>query len=327
MTAPQVMNLTFSTEDLPARDRISIWREVYARTIVKADTRPTVEGPFRCDARLCALPGLGIASMAISPSHVRRTRELIAADGNDDFVFVVSTDGTAVVSQVDREVTVGTGAAVLLSGAEAGDIAFHSTQRFLAFTIPAPALASMIPNRAAALMRPVAADAGALRMLIGYAALLQQGHALASPDLQGHAATHVCDLVALAIGTTRDATHVAAGRGARAARLVAIRKDVLANLSQVRLSPAMIARRHGVTERYVHRLFAGADQTFGEFVSTARLERARNLLLAPAHADKTIGDIAHSVGYGEISTFNRAFRRRFGDTPSALRSGTRRMDA
>jgi AraC-like DNA-binding protein len=106
---------------------------------------------------------------------------------------------------------------------------------------------------------------------------------------------------------------------ADAARFAAIRADILANLSQVRLSPKMIARRHNVTERYVHLLFEETGATFSEFVAQARLDRARELLLDPTANGAKISDIAQRVGYGEITTFNRAFRRRFGDTPSGLR--------
>ena len=51
----------------------------------------------------------------------------------------------------------------------------------------------------------------------------------------------------------------------------------------------------------------------------ARLKRALNLLRDPGSTAR-ITDIAASVGYGDLSTFNRAFRRYFGDKPSALRT-------
>lgn len=108
--------------------------------------------------------------------------------------------------------------------------------------------------------------------------------------------------------------------GARAARFVAIRSDILQNLAQVRLSPKLMAKRHGVTERYIHMLFEETGETFGAFVAAARLDRARDLLRDPANEAIKIGDIAQRVGFGEITTFNRAFRRRFGDTPSGMRA-------
>jgi AraC-like DNA-binding protein len=41
---------------------------------------------------------------------------------------------------------------------------------------------------------------------------------------------------------------------------------------------------------------------------------------APRYANWRISTIAHSVGSGDLSTFSREFRRRFGTTPSDVRT-------
>jgi AraC-like DNA-binding protein len=46
------------------------------------------------------------------------------------------------------------------------------------------------------------------------------------------------------------------------------------------------------------------------------------MLTDTRYADRTISDIAFAVGFGDLSTFNREFRRRFGVTPSDVRRGT-----
>jgi AraC-like DNA-binding protein len=40
----------------------------------------------------------------------------------------------------------------------------------------------------------------------------------------------------------------------------------------------------------------------------------------PRLAHRTIGAIAHEVGFGDLSYFHQTFRRRFGDTPKAVRA-------
>jgi AraC-like DNA-binding protein len=315
MTAAQ-NTLSVSTEQLPPNERVPYWREVFGRTIVKLDIEPLGDGPFFCDATLRALPALSVAGMTTSASRVSRTRTLIA-DGSDDLLLSMTRKGTALVSYRGRDVPIAEGGAILCHSADSGSLAFRSQAQFTVLAIPAGVLLPMIGDRDAALVRPISPDTGALRLLGGYVDLLLQ-QPLEASEVQRKAAAYVRDVVALAVGATRDAAHLARGRGARAARLAAIRADVLANLSQVRLSPRMIARRHQVTERYVHLLFADTDQTFGEFVTAARLDRARELLNEAPHPK--IADIAHRVGYGEMTTFNRAFRRRFGRTPSDLRA-------
>jgi len=49
------------------------------------------------------------------------------------------------------------------------------------------------------------------------------------------------------------------------------------------------------------------------------------VLADPRYADRTICDIALAAGFGDLSTFNREFRRRFGMTPSDVRRATQQF--
>jgi transcriptional regulator GlxA family with amidase domain len=168
-------------------------------------------------------------------------------------------------------------------------------------------------------IRRTRAASGALNLLLAYAELLRQQGPTRDAALAEEVADHLTDLVALALRPTGDAPLPASNGGVRAARLAAIRADVLANLGQIGLSARTIARRHGVTDRYVHMLFEETGQTFGRFVEEERLKRALALLTDPERARQRIGDIACAVGFAEHSSFDRAFRRRFGDTPGGMR--------
>ena len=108
--------------------------------------------------------------------------------------------------------------------------------------------------------------------------------------------------------------------GVRAARLAAIRHDIVSNLSDESLSVRTIAARHKVTPRYVQRLFEETGSTFTEYVLGQRLVRAHRLLTDARRSEQTLTAIAFEVGFSDLSYFNRAFRRRFGATPSDLRA-------
>ena len=98
---------------------------------------------------------------------------------------------------------------------------------------------------------------------------------LASPGLQRTVVTHVHDLIALALGASRDGSEIAARRGLRAARLRAVKADVRANLASAELSVSIVARRQGITPRYLHMLFEDEGSTFSQFVLGERLDLAR----------------------------------------------------
>ena len=83
-----------------------------------------------------------------------------------------------------------------------------------------------------------------------------------------------------------------------------------------------VAARQGVSPRYVQILFEEAGTTFSEFVLERRLEAARNMLASPRYAIWSIAAIAFEAGFGDVSHFNRRFKRRYLMTPSELRSQT-----
>jgi AraC-like DNA-binding protein len=112
--------------------------------------------------------------------------------------------------------------------------------------------------------------------------------------------------------------HVGPRRVSRRARLRAIKADILENLDY-ELTVRAIALRHGVTPRYIHMLFKMEGVTFCEFVLGQRLMHAYTMISDTRFAGLNITSIAFAAGFGDLSYFNRTFRRRFGTTPSRLR--------
>src|SRR5262249_37756430 len=136
------------------------------------------------------------------------------------------------------------------------------------------------------------------------------------------------DLMALTLGASRDAAEVTGGGGLRAARLSAIKSDIVNSFSEPELSLTQIAARHRVTPRYVQALFELEGATFSSFVLELRLAYCPCMLRDPMRAAKSISCIVYEAGFGDLSHFNRAFRRRFGATPSDVRAeATRETDA
>jgi AraC-like DNA-binding protein len=83
--------------------------------------------------------------------------------------------------------------------------------------------------------------------------------------------------------------------------------------------PSVPPMHQGITPRYVRMLFDGEGATYTDFVLRNRLARAHRLLRDPRYVGHTIGALASECGFGDLSYFNRAFRRRYGATPSDVR--------
>jgi AraC-like DNA-binding protein len=187
-------------------------------------------------------------------------------------------------------------------------------------------IAPLVPDLADAVFKSFDRNSQAMRLLLAYLQALDAEEEVASPDMRHVVITHVCDLFALALGASRDASAVAGARGARAARLAAIKSDILENLARPDLSATEVAARHGVTRRYVDMLFELEGMTFSEFVVGQRLAQAHRMLTDPRFAHRTVNAIALDVGFGDLSYFNRTFRRRYGATPSDVRNGANSDD-
>jgi AraC-like DNA-binding protein len=198
----------------------------------------------------------------------------------------------------------------------------------LGFRVPRDAIAPLAGGIDDALIRVVPAGVEAIKLLVTYArAIAEEQQSLDTPELQRLVATHIHDLLALAVGATRDGRAIAGGRGVRAARLRAIMSDITANLGDCDLTVAAVAQRQRVTPRYLHKLFEGEEITFSTFVLGQRLSRAHRMLCDPRFGDRSISSVAFDVGFGDLSYFNRTFRRRYDATPSDIRHSAGRNDS
>lgn len=79
-----------------------------------------------------------------------------------------------------------------------------------------------------------------------------------------------------------------------------------------------IAAAIGCSRAHLYRLFANRDQTVAGVLRDVRLLRARTLL--ETELSEPIGLIAFNTGYTDLSAFGKAFKRRFGMSPSECRA-------
>jgi AraC-like DNA-binding protein len=317
--APEL--LRFSTDALPERDRLAIWSDVFGRHVVKAQFEPIGGHRYSQTATVRSLPGLSLVTATCSGFRATRTRQLIG-DGNDDLILVINTTGISQYRQLGHETTAAPYEGILLSSADEGFGFYPRTTRHIVAGVPRQAIAAMVRDPESVVARPLP-KTEPLRLLTSYV-LSADDLTLATSELRHAFATHIQDLMALAIGTTRDGEAIALGRGMRAARQRAIKADIIGNLGRSELSITAVAARHRISPRYIQKLFESEGTTFTEYVLERRLAEANRMLRDPNFAGRNISEVAFKVGFGDLSYFTRSFRRRFGMTPSDARERIRR---
>jgi AraC-like DNA-binding protein len=277
------------------------------------------EAPLPATVESHSWSGASLYFSDTTPVRASRTRELVQ-DGDGDF-RLLRADGAGfqfTANGIDE--TVSDGHAALLFNGVVGAVRYLGPCRVSAVRVRRADLAALVRGLDDQAFRRIAPGAPAASLLAGYIALLRRDGPTADPVLANRVATHLTDLVALALEPAGDAAEYARGRSVGAARLRAIKADIAANLSDCGLQLGAVAIRHRVTPRYVRMLFEADGQSFSAFVLEQRLARARGMLKDARFCDRAISAIAFDSGFGDLSYFNRTFRQRFDASPSEMRA-------
>ena len=91
-----------------------------------------------------------------------------------------------------------------------------------------------------------------------------------------------------------------------------------AHICDVELSARTVAERFSLPERELQALTRAAEGvSFFDYVENRRMARAREQILT---TDLPVHQIATNCGFALTNSFYKAFKRRFGTSPSALRA-------
>lgn len=174
--------------------------------------------------------------------------------------------------------------------------------------LPAAPLSRVVRDR----LVPGSTSSPEVRLLLGHMSLVEQ----TAPDLTPAGALAARNaLIELVQGVLRrqaDSTEPHLGPA-----LAQAAKDLMdTRLTDPDLSPSTLARELGVSVRTLHRAFATADESVTTYLRHRRLEQARLALLAPTDRP-TVTELAARWQFADSSHFARAFKSRYGQTPTA----------
>jgi AraC-like DNA-binding protein len=307
-----------STENVPEGNRLGFLHDFIARHIGGRRYSVPDRNRFRVDSASMPLTaGLTLARVSSTPMRGVRTRDLLQ-DNRDDYLLVIHNDEYEISIDGKASVKVCKGDAVLLNEGNCSDFCYprpNSAEMIWLSRRMLTERAPRIDSRASYLMPRMACD---MPLLAHYARLTRR-HPPASVQAGDMAARHLYDLMAAALhdfvrgGTECNEVSKAA------ARLQLVQRDVLENLADPELRIDAIARRQGVTPRYIQRLFESEGTTFTEFVRNSRLDCAWRRLKEAHAGPVSVTALAYACGFSDLSTFSRAFRERFKATPSEVR--------
>ena len=144
--------------------------------------------------------------------------------------------------------------------------------------------------------------------------------AASDPVLMTSVGKHLTELIAQALGPTRDAAEQVKQGGLKSARLQAVLREIEENYADPEFCVTDVAMKLNLSVRYVQDILHETGTGFTERVLELRLRQAQSLLCCAHAAMRKVSDIAFSCGFNNLSYFHRAFRRRFGVTPAGARA-------
>lgn len=314
--AADAATLVVSTRGLAKRDAFEAWRDT-VRHLVGAECSAESPDDFRGEILVRSAGPVRLTRWNVDQSSYERTPSL-ARHGDDYCTLTISHGGDGVAGGGMEWTRIASGGGFFL---------VHDRPFSVTASGAAPSSVVVIERKALTALLPLGSELGVARfapnnplleLIKGYMRFVTKPVAQQLPVALDVMGQHIVDLTALLLMPSHDASEVIEGRGMKAARLRHVLDAIAARSCDPRFSIQSVASELAVTSRTVQLLLEETGSTFSEHVCEHRLRHAWRLLSNPA-SRLALAEVAYESGFNDLSNFHRAFRRRFGETPAAVR--------
>jgi AraC-like DNA-binding protein len=305
------MEPIFSSALLPPRTRANAWRGFIEQAFAGLQVLD-LGAPVEASGCAAPLSAGRLFTLETSRKVVRLTPP---TDSPESFYLVLVERGAAQLHHLGREQTLGAGLFALADGAEPLELSVSDGSRHLLVQLPRQLVLARMPQARDAAGKCSKLDSAADHHLVG--TLKSLANAARQMTCAERAVAETSFLGLLAIASVMREREERAGAHWRSRALAAI----AVHAPDARFDAGALAESIGVSRRYLDRLFASSGTSTTRLIWERRLEDAASDLRSPSSSQRTILDIALGAGFSDSAHFSRAFRRRFGCTPRAWRSG------
>ncbi len=290
------------------------------RSHARCDITTQDESQFRAAVKLRHVGAVTVAQNFTSAVNIIRTTDLLG-DYNDTLCVTLVISGDGYQTQRDHDQKLAPGDGIISDCAHTAKLSFTTEAARWLVKIPRQRFAGLLPNPARFAGARLNRDDTARRHLFHYLAGVFNADLNPAGGVARLCEEHIVGLAALALGAEGEARHtIEHHNDLRTVRRAAILQDIGTSLSDPKLAAPAVAARLGITPRYLRKLLEETGKSFSEHLLDKRLESAAALLREPQRSGAQIAAIAYACGFGDLSYFNRAFRRRYGLTPSDMRA-------
>lgn len=314
------MYLQWSTDELPRSQRLDQWREACRQHVYALTPEHRARGAFQGSIRRHRQEGLDVTDIRCDGHLVRRSQADIDAQPGDTYYIYLQGRGGVWFEQQGRRCVLESGDMVIADPNIPFSTGTGQLFDFRLWRVERRRLQARLPPGSTGLamhrIDKTQAERGLIASWLDGLARHHTGLSPASADL----ALDTLHMLVAGVLDQAAAMQEPVRRARRRAMLVRVQQEVSQRAGEMDLTPERIASAFGMSVRSLHQLFALSDLSFHEFLTKTRLERARTLLRAAACQHLGAAEIGFEAGFGEVSTFYRRFRQRYGMTPGEWRA-------
>lgn len=308
--------------ELPARIRAKMWAESMRAIGSSFDMGIVTSRKFRGELAVLPLGKVQIGAattVADAAVTVTRTDALIAQDRDDRLMIVINRGDTIMhVRQIGRDAKLKTGEMSVVAMNVPTEC--YTARSGCSHVVMVPR--EMIDQPGQVLERYAATrlegNEGSRRLLSNHIRDLLEENDPLDAGTEAAAGEYVASLAASVLRLPGAKPAKPAESDARV-RMMEVRKQIAKSYHTATLTADGIGKPLGLSGRSIQHLLKQNGTTFSGELESMRLEAAFAMLKSASKAK--IAEIAFKCGFADLSTFHRAFRERYGDTPNAFRAG------
>lgn len=312
------MQVVFDAKTVAAAKRRQAWRDAICEIYLQVDCAAEQQGDYDGLVREMRFGDVTLTDALISPQSVRRQSQHIAHFDKDYYYAGIERIGRLDILQGGSSLAIRPGMGGLYYANEPYELRCNVKTRQFWIELPREAFDRRFELGRPPLLTPVDLGKGLGRIAAEFCASLASEGAGLDPHTRALLGEQFMDIFAMAL-SSGPGRQPESETSVQRARLRSVKAYIDAHLGDANLSLGAIAKKNGISLRYLHQLFRQTDMSASEWLRLRRLERSYDMLASPQQAAHSITEIAYSMGFNSSSHFSNLFRAQFGVRPSDVR--------
>jgi AraC-like DNA-binding protein len=320
---------SFSTDGIPATDRLTFFRDAFLQTVTPAEVYGDPDPEFSARMKMDEFGMVtltGVVTGSRRRRGLRRTPELIRRCDPRGYRLVLYQQGGATLAHNHHRIRLTPGDMTLVDTSrpyDGWDAAGSS--RFLSVEFPR----GLLPLRDSVdrlCGARLSGRSGVGALVWAFTTRLAQDIGHYRPPDAMRVSTTLLELMSAAFARELDVEEALPAESHRQALFRRVQVFIEQHLGDPALAPSIIAEAHHISLRTLHRLFESNGVTVADWLRTRRLSHCRRDLADPSLHERSIHAIAAHWGLPTAAHFTRIFRAAYGLSPQDYRASTRNVN-